>query len=67
MVEAGSLVSVPFRIGPNWLKRISYQGAINFMIDSRHYVGNYCKEGRRSFGWRDDHHFGWELHTLVPQ
>ena len=67
VVEAGGLVSVPFRIGPNWLERISYQGAIDFMIDSRHYVGNHRKECRGSFGWRDDHHFGWELHTLVPQ
>jgi hypothetical protein len=67
VVEAGGLVSVPFRVGPNWLERISYQGAIDFMIDSRHYVGNHRKACRGSFGWRDDHHFGWELHTLVPQ
>jgi hypothetical protein len=37
------------------------------MIDSRHYVGNDRNVCRGSFGWRDDHHFGWELHTLVPQ
>lgn len=67
VVEAGGLVSVPFRIGPNWLERVSYQDAVDFMIDSRHYVGDYRKECRGSFGWRDDHHFGWELHTLVPQ
>ncbi len=67
VVEAGGLVSVPFRIGPFWIERVSYQNAVNFMIDSRHHVGNERAECRGSFGWRDDHHFGWELHTLVPQ
>jgi hypothetical protein len=67
VVEAGGIASVPFRIGPFWLERISYQDAVDFMIDSRHYVGNDRNVCRGSFGWRDDHHFGWELHTLVPQ
>lgn len=67
VVEAGGITSVPFRIGPFWLERISYQDAVDFMIDSRHYVGNDRNVCRGSFGWRDDHHFGWELHTLVPQ
>jgi hypothetical protein len=67
VVEAGGRTSEPFRIGRNWLERVSYQNAVNFMIDSRHYVGNTRAVCRGSFGWRDDHHFGWELHTLVPQ
>lgn len=67
VVEAGGLVSVPFRIGPFWLERVTYQGAVDFMIDSRHHVGNDRAKCGGSFGWRDDHHFGWELHTLVPQ
>ena len=67
VVAAGSLVSVPFRVGDWWLERVTYQNAVNFMIDSRHYVGNVRGVCRGSFGWRDDHHFGWELHTLVPQ
>ena len=67
VVEAGGMISVPFRIGPFWLERVSYQDAVDFMIDSRHYVGNDRNVCRGSFGWRDDHHFGWELHTLVPQ
>jgi hypothetical protein len=67
VVEAGGLTSVPFRIGPFWLERVSYQDAVDFMIDSRHYVGNDRNVCRGSFGWRDDHHFGWELHSLVPQ
>ena len=67
VVETGGLVSVPFRIGPFWLERVTYQGAVDFMIDSRHHVGNCRSICRGSFGWRDDHHFGWELNTLVPQ
>ena len=67
VVEAGGLVSVPFRIGMWWLERVTYQNAVDFMNDSRHYVGNERAVCGGSFGWRDDHHFGWELHTLVPQ
>ena len=67
VVAAGGLVSVPFRIGPFWFERTTYQNAVDFMIDSRHYVGNDRNTCRGSFGWRDDHHFGWQLHTLVPQ
>lgn len=67
VVEAGGLRSVPFRVGLWWLERVSYQGAIDFMVDSRHYVGNYKGGCGGSYGWRDDHHFGWELHALVPQ
>ena len=67
VVEVGGLVSVPFRIGPFWLERVTYQDAVDFMIDSRHHVGNDRANCRGSFGWRDDHHFGWELNTLVPQ
>ena len=67
VIVADSLRSVPFRIAPWWLERVSYQNAINFMVDSRHHVGNERAVCRGSFGWRDDHHFGWELTTLVPQ
>jgi len=39
------------------------------MIDSRHYVGNVRAVCRGSFGWRDDHSFGWGLHPrpTVPR
>ena len=67
VVEAGGMTSVPFRIGLWWLERVTYQNMVNFMIDSRHYVGNERGPCVGSFGWRDDHHFGWELTTLVPQ
>ena len=67
VVEAAGLTSVPFRIGMWWLERVTYQNAVDFMIDSRHYLGTHRKPCKGSFGWRDDHHFGWELNTLVPQ
>lgn len=67
VVKAGGHTSVPFTIGLWQLERITYQNAVDFMIDSRHYVGNYTKPCRGSFGWRDDHAFAWALRTLVPQ
>jgi len=67
VVEAGGITSVSFRVGRWWLERVSYQNSVNFMIDSRHRVGNDRAVCGGSFGWRDDHHFGWELRTLVPQ
>lgn len=67
VVQVGEHRSVPFRIADWWLERVTYQRAVDFMIDSRHYVGNDRRLCRGSFGWRDDHHFGWQLHTLVPQ
>jgi len=67
VVVAGPHTSVPFRVGSWWLERVTYQNAVDFMVDSRHYVGNWRTPCRGSFGWRDDHHFGWELHTLVAQ
>jgi hypothetical protein len=67
VVVAGGLTSVPFRVEPWLIERITYQGAVDFMVDSRHYVGNDRRKCVGSYGWRDDHHFGWQLHTLVPQ
>ena len=66
-IKSADQLSHPFRIGHYWLERVTYQGAVDFMIQSRHYVGNYKKRCVGSFAWRDDHHFGWELNTLVPQ
>jgi F5/8 type C domain len=67
VVRAGGLSSVPFGVGRWWLERVTYQHAVDFMIDSRHRVGNVRSPCKGSFGWRDDHAFAWELNTLVPQ
>ncbi len=67
LVQAGDYDSVAFRVAPRLLEQFTYQPAMDFMIDTRHYVGNDRRLSRRSFGWRDDHAFAWQLHTLVPQ
>lgn len=67
VVQVGENRSVPFQIGDWLLERNTYQPAVDFMIDSRHHVGNDRRLCQGSYGWRDDHHFGWQLHTLVPQ
>lgn len=59
--------SYPFRIGHWWLERVTYHNAVLFMAQSRHYLGTHKGKCKGSYGWRDDHHFGWELNTLVPQ
>ncbi len=67
VILADTFKSFPFRIGQWWIERVTYQNAMNFMVDSRHYVGNYTLKCSGTYSWRDDSHFGWELHTLVPQ
>ncbi len=67
VIKVGKYTSFPFRIGMWWLERVTYENAVAFMIESRHYLGDYHGKCRGSYGWRDDHHFGWELTTLVPQ
>jgi len=67
VVEAGGHVSFPFRIGPWWLERATYQNAVDFMADTRHYHGTFTGTAGNSFGWRDDCHFAFEVNTLVAQ
>ncbi len=67
VVEAGGHISFPFRIGPWWIERVTYQHAVDFMNDSRHYLGTSRKPIGNSVGWRDDCHFAFELNTLVAQ
>mgnify|MGYP005845642183 CR=1 FL=1 len=66
--------SVPFRIGPNWIQRVSYQPAINFMIDSRCWFGDSRKfepteesAGCPTAGvaWRDSHQMSFEIQSLL--
>lgn len=65
VVKAGGETSVPFRIGCFWLERVTYRGSVDFMADSRHFLGTYTAPCKGSFGWRDDHQFSFELNTLV--
>ena len=58
------LKSFPFGIGHYWNERISYENAVQFMLDSRCYVGtdNSCFS---AYGWRDGHQFSFEMHGLA--
>lgn len=64
VINAGGKTSYPFSIGPNWIERVSYQPAIDFMVDARCYspVSNTCTAG---VGWRDSHQFSFEVSSLV--
>jgi hypothetical protein len=66
IIVADGSTSVPFGIGPYWNERISTQLSLDFMIDTRCYVGthNSCIN---AVAWRDTHQFGFEIPTLVAQ
>jgi hypothetical protein len=66
-IKIDDTVSDPFRIGPWWLERVSYQLAMDFMVMSRNRVGNVTEPASHSYAWRDDHHFAFHLRTLVNQ
>lgn len=66
-------MSSPFKINPYWLERVSYQPAINFMIDSRCWWGNSvnysptdtdsnCATG---VAWRDGVQYSFEVPSLI--
>ncbi|WP_373493837.1 discoidin domain-containing protein [Aquiflexum sp.] len=65
IVIANDHKSFPFRIGPNWLERITYRNMIEFMIGARHYVGTTNLIRPLSFEWRDGDFFNWALQGLV--
>ncbi len=67
IVHIGALQSDPFRIGPWWLERVTYQRAVDFMVDARNRTGNVKTPASSSYSWRDDHHFGYSLRSLVDQ
>ncbi len=59
--------SHPFRIGPYWLERVTYQNMIDFMRGARHYVGTTDEIRSFSWAWRDGDFFNWALQSLVAQ
>lgn len=67
IITINDFESYPFRIGPYWLERVSYQNAINFMAGARHYVGTTKKISKLSWAWRDGDFFNWALQGLVAQ
>jgi len=65
VVTIQDATSLPFRIGHYWFERVTTQGAIDFMVDSRHYVGDHRSVRRLSYAWRDNHHFAFEVQSLA--
>lgn len=65
VVKIGDWESFPFRIGPNWLERVTYRSMVDFMLGARHLVGNVTEKRPISFEWRDGDFFNWSLQTLV--
>ncbi|MET2985606.1 discoidin domain-containing protein [Aureibaculum conchae] len=66
-VVIDSFSSYPFRIGPYWLERVTYQNMVDFMIGARHYLGTTDKIRSLSWAWRDGDFFNWSMQTLVAQ
>ncbi|XID90272.1 S-layer homology domain-containing protein [Paenibacillaceae bacterium WGS1546] len=66
-IEAGDERSVPFSIGHFWMEKVSYQPALDFMIDSRSWLGDVTDSTHTGVGWRDSHQFSFEVSTLVMQ
>lgn len=65
IIAANGQESFPFRIGPNWLDRVTYRHMVDFMIGARHYVGNVSEIRPISFEWRDGDFFNWAMQSLV--
>lgn len=65
IVIANDYKSFPFRIGPNWLERVTYRNMVDFMIGARHYVGTTDLIRPLSFEWRDGDFFNWALQGMV--
>lgn len=65
LVRVKELESFPFRIGPNWMERVTYRNMIDFMLGARHYTGTVKDIRRISFAWRDGDFFNWSMQSLV--
>ena len=65
VIRMDTSVSYPFRIGPYWLERVTYQNMIDFMIGARHYVGTTDLIRSLSWAWRDGDFFNWAEQSLV--
>ena len=72
--ENGRGFSVPFFIGPNWMERVTYQPAIDFMVDTRCWFGDSrlfepTDQGpgcpHLGVAWRDSHQMSFEIQSLL--
>ncbi|MBC9797152.1 discoidin domain-containing protein [Sinomicrobium weinanense] len=65
VIEARGHRSFPFRIGPNWLERVTYRNMVDFMAGARHYLGTTDQIRPLSWAWRDGDFFNWAQQSLV--
>lgn len=65
VIKVNEHESYPFRIGPNWLERVSYRNTVDFMVGARHYVGSTDLIRPLSWEWRDGDFFNWALQSMV--
>lgn len=68
----GTRSSYPFNIGRFWIERVSYQRAVDFMIDSRRGFGvidppsaTLLNEVNKGVAWRDADTFSFEISSLI--
>ncbi|MFF4875423.1 hypothetical protein [Micromonospora sp. NPDC000668] len=71
---AGTGRSDPFGIGADWIERVSYRRAVQFMTDVRCYYGDFSRmvyggtDPQNCYlgvGWRDSHQMSFELPSLI--
>jgi len=70
---AGEGSSWDFGVGANWIERVSYRNAVDFMTEVRCFYGELAGKplnGTHSFcgkglGWRDSHQMSYEIPSLV--
>ncbi|MDO6438934.1 discoidin domain-containing protein [Cyclobacterium sp. 1_MG-2023] len=65
LIKIKELESYPFRIGPNWIERVTYRNMVDFMMGARHYIGTVDDIRKISFAWRDGDFFNWSMQSLV--
>lgn len=65
VIAVGEHRSYPFRIGVNWLERVTYRNMVDFMVGARHYVGTTKLIRPLSWEWRDGDFFHWAQQSLV--
>lgn len=65
VIEIEDEESFPFRIGVNWLERVTYRNMVDFMIGARHYVGTTSDMKPLSWEWRDGDFFNWAQQSMV--
>lgn len=65
IIVADGETSYPFRIGPNWLERVTYRNLIDFMAGARQYVGTTHLIRPLSWEWRDGDFFNWALQSMI--